>query len=118
MSLKDINTASNLSPKGVSFADLIKGAEAIGFRALPIQCTVSELIHEIPLPAIAHWKDNHFVVVYHVVKPTNLKGDLIIHVSDPAKGLVTYPAEVFRKNWLGQYTKPEKGAILLIEPLK
>jgi ATP-binding cassette subfamily B protein len=68
------------------------------------------LVKEAPLPLIAHWKQNHFVVVYKITKKK-------IYVSDPAYGIIKYNKEEFKKGWLsGKSEGQNKGLALLLEP--
>lgn len=97
---------SFLQKGGASFAGLSKALEELGVDSVGLQAHLGELINEVPLPAIAHWNSNHFVVVYK----TNRK---YIFVSDPAIGKVKYTHEEFRENWAGS---SPKGILLLLEP--
>jgi len=73
---------------GVSLAGLSKALEKIGIESIGIKADLRELVMDLPLPAIAHWEGNHFLVVYR----TNPK---YIFVSDPAIGRVKYSHSVF-----------------------
>lgn len=107
-SLQYLRDKCGLSKEGVSLLDLTIGAESIGLRSLPIKCAMNDIIHEVPLPAIIHWNNNHFVVVYHTTKK-------YVFVSDPSKGLIKYAHEEFKKGW---YKKGEKmGVLLAVEPM-
>ena len=59
-----------LSKEGVSLLGIAEAAEAIGFRSLGVQISFEKLMHEVQLPCIVHWQQNHFVVVYDI-KPYN-----------------------------------------------
>lgn len=107
-SLQMLRDKCGLSKTGVSLLDLSYGSESVGLRSLAIKGTISDLISNVPLPAIVHWDDNHFVVVYHTSKK-------YVYVSDPSKGLVKYTHEEFRRGW---YKKGENNGILLaVEPM-
>lgn len=72
---------------GVSMLGMSEAAEKIGLRALAVRLTFKRLTEEAPLPFIAHWNNDHFIVVYKITKSA-------VHVADPALGLMTYsPAE-------------------------
>lgn len=108
-SLQKMRDLCGVTKEGVSALDISYAAEKLGLRTLSVKCSVEELIHKIPLPAIIHWKDNHFVVVYK----TNVKNGNIF-VSDPAYGYLKYSKEEFKKDW---YKKgEEKGVVLTLEP--
>ena len=107
-SLQMLRDKCGISNNGVSLLDLSHGSESIGLRSLPIKCTVENLVNDVPLPAIIHWKDEHFVVVYYATKK-------YIYVSDPAKGKIKYTISEFIKGW---YKKNEKrGVALAVEPM-
>lgn len=107
-SLQMLRDKCGLSNHGVSLLDLSHGSESIGLRSLPIKCTVENLVDDVPLPAIIHWNDEHFVVVYYATKK-------YIYVSDPAKGKIKYTISEFIKGW---YKKNEKrGVALAVEPM-
>lgn len=107
-SLQMLRDKCGLSNHGVSLLDLSHGSESIGLRSLPIKCTVENLVNDVPLPAIIHWNDEHFVVVYYATKK-------YIYVSDPAKGKIKYTISEFIKGW---YKKNEKrGVALAVEPM-
>ena len=85
-------------------------AEAIGFRTMGVALSEEKFFTQAPLPLIAHWQQNHFVVVYKVRKNK-------VFVADPAFGLVSYTREEFLKNWISFVRNQEKmGHALLIEP--
>lgn len=92
---------------GASLLDLSYAAEEIELRTLSIKVSIEDLCFKVPLPCIAHWGNNHFVVVYKASKRK-------INVSDPAKGLVEYTLDEFLKKWCKK--GEEKGAVLAIEP--
>lgn len=106
-SLQYLRDKCGITKEGVSILNLSTGAESIGLRTLAIKCTIEDVVHRIPFPAILFWKENHFVVIYNANKK-------YIYISDPSKGLVKYTHEEFKKGW---YTKGEnKGALLAVEP--
>ena len=43
-------------------------AEAIGFWTMGVKASLKKMAEEHPMPFIAHWKQNHFVVVYKIKK--------------------------------------------------
>jgi len=62
-------------------------------------------------PCILHWNQNHFVVLYKV------KRGKIFYIADPAKGLVKYNLEEFKKHWVStQSGGEEKGIAMFLEP--
>lgn len=98
---------SNLRTGGVSLAGISEALKALGFDTIGIRADFVELVNDVPLPAIAHWENNHFVVVHRTTKK-------YIYVSDPAIGLIKYGYKEFMGKWVGK--QPGKGILLLIEP--
>ncbi|MGY0039346.1 cysteine peptidase family C39 domain-containing protein [Pedobacter sp. NJ-S-72] len=93
-SLQHLRDQCGLTKEGVSFLNLSHAAEEIGLRTLSLKCSMQDLLYKVPLPAIIHWDDSHFVVVYKV----SSRG--IIYVSDPAKGYIRYDTREFAAKWL------------------
>ncbi len=104
--LQTIRDRSYLTREGVSLLGISDSAESVGFKTLAARVNYKKL-SEVPLPCIAHWKQNHFVVIYKV---TNSR----IYVADPAYGLLTYTAKDFMDGWVS--TGDDKGIVLLLEP--
>jgi ABC-type bacteriocin/lantibiotic exporter with double-glycine peptidase domain len=89
---------------GTTLLGLRRGADAIGFqaRAVRAQPDLLEHLDAIPLPAICHWKGNHWVVLHgrrrrHYV------------IADPAVGLRRLSEKEFLEGW-------SNGVMLLLEP--
>lgn len=105
----------SLGKDGVSLLSISKAAEKIGFKTLGGCLDFDMLTCDVPLPCIAHWNQNHFVVVYKVRKRKN--GKYIVFVADPGKGLLTYSKEEFSEHWIStKYEREERGVVLLLEP--
>ena len=102
---------SFVSREGVSFLGISEAAEQIGFRSLGVKLSYSQLAEEAPLPCIAHWNQDHFVVIYAIHKNK-------IKIGDPAIGSVlTYSKDEFLKSWLSiQENEEEQGVVMLLEP--
>lgn len=101
---------SFITREGVSMLGTSDAAESIGMRTMGVRISFDKLANEVLLPCIAHWKQNHFIVVYKI------KND-IVYVADPAHGLVKYTKEEFMGGW-GSTKKDgeEQGLCLLLEP--
>ena len=85
-------------------------AFALGFDCECGKINVEE-IKDITAPCILHWNQNHFVVLYKVKKGTTF------YIADPAKGLVKYNLEEFKKHWISmQLAGEEKGIAMFLEP--
>lgn len=125
-SLQYLRDLSGNTREGVSLLGIGHAAEKIGLRSLSAKCTLEDILYKIPLPAIIHWNNNHFVVVHNAKaagswKSKNTSSKEItkatIYVSDPAKGLVTYTSEEFTKYWVQvNNNNVNKGTILILQP--
>ncbi|MBI9064263.1 MAG: peptidase domain-containing ABC transporter [Marinilabiliaceae bacterium] len=121
-SLQYLRSRAYITRSGVSMLGISDAAEHIGFRTKGYRLTWEQLQDEVPLPCIVHWNQTHFVVVYDIKKTTlsrfRMNGEkVVVHVADPAKGLLTYTKEEFLKCWLSTKKTGEKeGTALLLEP--
>jgi ABC-type bacteriocin/lantibiotic exporter with double-glycine peptidase domain/CRP-like cAMP-binding protein len=93
VAISHIRQAVHTSTDGTTLAGITRGAEEIGLSARSVRASKSRL-DELPLPAVAHWKGNHWVVVYRV-------DEKHVRVSDPARGLRRVPREEFLEHWSG-----------------
>lgn len=107
-SLQYLRDLCGITREGVSFLDISYAAEKIGLRTVAVKATMENLTNRIPLPCIIHWDQHHFIVVYKTKKGK-------IYVSDPAKGLLSYPEEDFKDRW---YKEGEEfGMLMVLEPM-
>lgn len=74
--------------------------------------TLDQLEKVCPLPAILHWEQNHFVVLYSVSR-RRFSGKRKFHVANPAYGKSALSEETFLRSWLNG----EKGVVVAIEPM-
>lgn len=108
--LQTLREKSSISREGVSLLGISDAAESIGMRTMGVSLSIEQIKKEAPLPFIAHWKQDHFVVVYKI------KGNKVF-VSDPAYGLIKYSIEEFKASWISNKSEgQDKGLALLIEP--
>ncbi len=101
---------SHISREGVSLLGIGDAAESIGFHAMAVRSSIEKIEDEKVTPFIAHWRQNHFVVVYKISRHK-------VYVADPAEGLITYSKEEFLRHW--QTTEKDgvkQGIALLLEP--
>ena len=89
---------------GTTLLGLRRGAEAVGFHARAVRATPQLLqqLEAIPVPAIAHWQGNHWVVLHAV------KGGRVT-IADPAVGVRQLSRRDFLEHWAS-------GVLLLLEP--
>ncbi|MGM0408534.1 MAG: cysteine peptidase family C39 domain-containing protein, partial [Bacteroidota bacterium] len=111
--LQTLRDKSYITREGVSMLGISDAAEAIGFRSMGVRITFEQLVKEAPLPCIAHWGQNHFVVVFKI-KQT--KKGVFVHVADPARGIIKFTKEEFISGWANtKEDGEEKGLCLLLE---
>ena len=106
-SLQYLRDLCGITREGVSLLDISYAAEKIGLRSISIQITLQDLIDRVTLPAVVHWNNDHFIVIYKTSKSK-------IYVSDPAKGLVSYTHEQFKEKW---YKGNDDGILMALEPM-
>ena len=119
-SLQQLRSLSHATREGVSMLSLSDAAEKLGFRTRGVRLTWEQLRDEVQLPTIIHWNQNHFVVVTAITRKRSfslLNGNSaieeIVHIADPAHGLLEYKRSEFLKYWT---TQGKEGVALLIEP--
>lgn len=113
--LQHLREECHITRDGVTMLGISDAAESVGFKTLGVKVTFEELFNEVPLPCIAHWEQNHFVVVYGVTKRWKKR---FIRVADPAQGKAIYSSEAFIQAWQSKPDpeNPGKGVCLLLEP--
>lgn len=89
---------------GTTLLGLRRGAEALGFNARSVRASneILDRINEAPLPAIIHWKGQHWVILY------GKKGKKYI-VADPAANIRYVSRRELREAW-------SDWVMLLLEP--
>ncbi|MEM6255104.1 MAG: peptidase domain-containing ABC transporter [Cyanobacteria bacterium P01_D01_bin.156] len=89
---------------GTSLLGLQQGAQALGFQARSGQATddIFNRIHRLPLPAILHWGNDRWVVLY------GKRRDRFV-IADPGSGIQHLSAADIKRNW-------GDGAMLLMVP--
>lgn len=107
-SLQYLRDLCGITREGVSFHDISYAADKIGLRSISVTASIDEFLFKLPLPCIAHWNDDHFIVVYKTSKTK-------IYVSDPAKGLISYTHDEFKAKW---YKKDKTvGMLMALTPM-
>ncbi len=107
LSLPNILQLSGTTRKGANLQGLSQAAETISLRTLGVKIPYNKLVEDAPLPCIAHWNQNHLVVLYKIKKDT-------LYIADPAHGLLTYSKAEFLKYWVSD--GHDEGVLLLLEP--
>ena len=104
--LEYLRGVSNLSNSGVSMKSLNDASRNLGFETLASKVDFDQLRNIVSLPCIAHWNQNHFVVIYKI---NNRK----VFLSDPGIGLISYAHSEFKQHWLE--ISSEQGIVLMLE---
>ena len=87
-----------------------QAASELGFETASVRLSPDEL-SQSPLPAILHWNQNHFVVLYRIDRRGRY------HIADPGKGLLTYSRDEFMRRWASTRSGNEdRGIALLLQP--
>ena len=107
------NFLSNLcytTTEGMSMLSIRKAAIELGYECECGKINIIDIKY-VQKPCILHWNQNHFVVLYKVKKGKTF------YIADPAKGLVKYNLEEFKKHWVStQSDGEEKGIAMFLEP--
>lgn len=108
-SLPFLREKSFIDREGVSLLGISYAAEAIGFRTMSVKVPFKQILEEDVVPFIAHWRQNHFLVVYKVTKNK-------VWIADPAHGLVKLTKQEFCDGWISdQEDEVGYGIALLLE---
>lgn len=109
--LSYLRSLSHLTREGVSIAGIRDALQQIGLRSATFEMTFEQLREHCPLPAILHWEQNHFVVLYDV-RRSCVTGKWKYYVANPAYGKHTFDEEGMARYWLNG----TKGVVIAIEP--
>ncbi len=102
---------SYISREGVSAQGIMEAGEHIGLRTMTVKVPFNAgnntaCLLTAPLPCIAHWNQNHFVVVYKANKR-------YVWVADPGAGKYKINRLDFEKSWVSD---ANHGVLILFEP--
>ncbi len=107
--LQRLRDISGINREGVSLLGISEAAEKIGFRTSGARIDLDEL-HDLKLPLILHWDQNHFVVLYRV---KNNK----YFIADPGRGLIIYSKDELLRHWVSDKIDNKNfGILLALEP--
>jgi len=107
VSIHKIRKLCQTTKNGVNLLGISQAAERLGFRTYGVRLSLEQL-KQIELPAILHWTQSHFVVLYKIRKGR-------YYISDPASGLVSYNEKEFSNYWFSNKELHE-GLSLLLSP--
>lgn len=105
--LQLLRERTQIGKEGVNLLGISEAAESVGFRTVAAQLSLKQLKQDAVLPAILHWNQNHFVVLYKIRRGN-------FYVADPGRGLVKYTEKEFLANWIS--ASGNEGIALLLEP--
>lgn len=106
-SLDKLRELCNITREGVSLLGISDAAESIGLRTMGVMANYSQLVSDATVPFIAHWNQEHFVVVYRLTLD-------YVWVADPSHGKIKYSKKEFLRCWANSIEK-EEGICLLLE---
>src|SRR5712692_2704835 len=93
VSLARIRQLCHTATDGTSLKALVRAASELGLAARALKVSLRNL-PMMPLPSIAHWEGNHWIVLYDVDPE-------FVRVADPALGLRKLPRREFEAKWTG-----------------
>jgi ABC-type bacteriocin/lantibiotic exporter with double-glycine peptidase domain/CRP-like cAMP-binding protein len=102
MPLSRLRTLVGTTVDGTSAAGILGAARAVGFDARVVKSSKSAL-ERLPLPFIAHWQGDHWVVVTRT-------GTTQVTFDDPGLGHRRVTADEFRKEWSGYVIEAQPGS--------
>lgn len=99
-----IREAVGTGSRGTSLLGLSRGAETLGFNTRKVKATPEFLdrLHQAPLPAIIHWKGNHWIVLYGQKRKQYV-------IADPSVGIRYLSRKELVEGW-------GNGVMLLLMP--
>lgn len=106
-----LRTLSHLTREGVSIAGMRDAMGHIGINSASFHLTIWQLREKCPLPAILHWEQCHFVVIYGVEK-SRFSGKWKYYIANPAFGRQIIGDDELRTKWLNGDT----GVVVACEP--
>ena len=98
---------TEIGKEGVNLLGLSEAAESIGLQTHCAKIPLAALTQNAPLPAILHWKQEHFVVLYRIAKSQ-------FTIADPAAGIIRYNMAEFRKCWISDKSGGEEEGVALL----
>lgn len=109
-SMTEVSQFCHATKEGVSMKGITDASKSLGL--IPKAGKVSlDSLTVAPLPAILHWNQNHYVVLYKVSK-----NGKTFYIADPAKGLYKCHRDDLLKHWVSITTDGnEKGLGVFFE---
>lgn len=105
-SLDYLRELTYVNRDGVSLLGISEAAEQIGLKTLAAAIPYDRMATDVPLPAIAHWDNNHFVTVFEA-------NSRFVWVGDPATRLKKLSKQEFLSHWASRSNN--SGVLLFLE---
>lgn len=106
ISIDRLETACSVGKDGANLLGIASAAKSIGLRHEAMLLT-SESLRTLNLPAILHWRQNHFVVLWKITRNR-------LYIADPGKGMTSYNIEEFEDAWIS--TSDGRGIAMTLMP--
>lgn len=99
-----VREAVGTGARGTTLLGLSRGADGLGFHARQVRASgqLIDRLNEAPLPAIIHWKGNHWVVLYGQKQKKYV-------IADPGIGVRYLTRQELVSGW-------RNGVMLLLQP--
>ncbi len=111
--LQYLRDNSFITRDGVSLLGISEASEKIGLDSFALKMSIENIKKDV-LPAILHWNQNHFVVLYDISNSLISK-EKKYRIADPAHGFISLSEEKFKKSWYSD-SENEKGIALILKP--
>lgn len=109
--LEELEELCPPSREGVSMLGLSETAESLGLENVTVRYSLAQL-RKSELPAILHWGQNHFVVLYGVSADGRK-----FRIADPGKGRRTVGTDEIADKWLSVCDGGEdRGIVMFFNP--
>ena len=95
----------DISRIGITVRDILHCTQTLGFNSCAAKVTMEE-VRRMPLPAILHWEQKHFVVLYKIHKNK-------FYIADPGEGKIIFDETDFMRFWL---SKNDYGIAVVMDP--
>ncbi len=110
--LSYLRSISCLSREGVSIAGIRSALSEIGIYSASYELTLEQLKKQCLLPAVLHWEQNHFVVIYKI-SWNQWKKEWLYYVANPAFGKHVFA----EKDFVGYWLNGDKGVAIVLKPM-
>src|SRR5207249_4567755 len=94
LSVSRLRELAGTGAHGADMLGLATAAETVGFQCRAVRTDYGHL-PGLDLPAVAHWKGYHYVVLYEA-------DDRRVVIGDPAVGVLTLSRAEFEAGWTGR----------------